>query len=307
MENLQSSWYALRLTVPPEAVEAAEFALNSLDALGLETELIRPSASTVVVTGYFDHSPQDDSVQDEIHYAFKVHDLDETSILSIERDLVKNTDWLAEWKKHWKPVTLGNFVIAAPWHEVDQPGKFVIRIEPNMAFGTGTHETTQLCLKAIDELYAPGDSFLDVGTGTGILAIAAALKGRNTSGSECAPDEMSAKMKIEGYDVDPDAVSIAKENAGLNGVGSEIRFQVGAIDEATLTFDFICANLTLDVILPILPLLLEKAKKQLVLSGILKTQERTIVNELKKRAAAGFRIETAGEWIAAIVKNNRAA
>src|SRR4029079_18467199 len=85
---------------------------------------------------------------------------------------VPDRDWLAEWKRGWQPVEVGRFIIAPPWSEISV-NRIVIRIEPGMAFGTGTHETTRLCLKAIEK-YFRGGSFLDVGTGTGILAMAAA-------------------------------------------------------------------------------------------------------------------------------------
>ena len=108
-------------------------------------------------------------MEDEIRYALQIYGLNEEAVVSIVRREVQNEDWLAEWKKHWKPTTVGRFVIAPPWENVDDSQKIVIRIEPNMAFGTGTHETTQLCLRAIEANYHPGDSFLDVGTGPGIL------------------------------------------------------------------------------------------------------------------------------------------
>ena len=307
MARSDNHWHAIRLTVSPDAVEAAEFAFNSLDARGTKTELIRRNASEVHITGYFDHFPEEETFQDELQYALRSYGLDQDAILNIERNIVENSDWLAEWKKHWTPTTIGNFVIAAPWHEVDEPGKIIIRIEPNMAFGTGTHETTQLCLKAIDELFTPGDSFLDVGTGTGILAIAAALmtnlltdteNGNRTGGNPSDSDGVNR----QGYDTDPDAIEIAGKNAGLNHVGSEIELLIGTIDESIPAFDFVCANLTLDVILPILPLLLSKAEKFLVLSGILKTQEETIMNELRDLEARDFQIETAGAWIATIIQ-----
>src|SRR5262249_49859629 len=152
--------------------------------------------------------------------------------------------------------TVGRFVVAPPWEKVVDKDKIVILIEPNMAFGTGTHETTQLCLKAIDENYLPGHSFLDVGTGTGILAIAAA---KLASGSS----------EILACDTDADSIKIARENAQANGVGDKTDFLVGPITSETPQFDFVCVNLTIDAIVPILGLLLEKTKSTLVLSGIL--------------------------------------
>lgn len=296
-------WQELRFTVEPEAAEAIECALNSLDASGTAIDLMPTSAKNVCVIGYFIKLPDDEIIQDEIHNALATYGLDENTILSIEKNEIGNADWLAEWKKHWRPTSVGSFVIAAPWHDVDEPERNVIRIEPNMAFGTGTHETTQLCLKAIDELYEPGDSFLDVGTGTGILAIAAALKGRNTSVSKFALDDESSKLSIEGFDTDADAIEIARENSGTNRVGSEIQFHVGSIDKNIPAFNFVCANLTLDVILPLLPLLLSKARSYLILSGILKTQEPDIIQELANSGCREFTIETAGEWIAVIIQS----
>lgn len=291
MKDDNMVWQSLRLTVTEEAVEAIEFALNSLNALGTEIDYMRLPTSGVCVVGYFDRLPDEENVQDEIHYALRSYSLDENAILTIERSEVENTDWLAEWKKHWKPTTVGRFVIAPPWEKVDEPERIVIRIEPNMAFGTGTHETTQLCLSAIDELYGPSDTFLDVGTGTGILAIAAALK------SNLAKDNA-----IFAIDNDPDSVKIARENAQANGVGDRIEFRDSEITIDLPSFDFVCANLTLDVILPILPMLLAKANKFLVLSGILTEQENAVLRELEQCDVIGPEVNQDREWICVVVK-----
>src|SRR5205085_11204053 len=130
---------------------------------------------------------------------------------------VADRDWLAEWKKSWQPVQVGRFIVAPPW--LSEPpavaggpvaaDTILIQINPGMAFGTGTHETTRLCLKAIDKHYRCG-SFLDVGTGTGILAIAAAKM--------CPRPDRAGGPTIIACDTDEDAITIAKENAELNDV-----------------------------------------------------------------------------------------
>jgi ribosomal protein L11 methyltransferase len=181
------------------------------------------------------------------------------------------------------------FLIAPPWSEIaDDRGRLLIRIEPGMAFGTGTHETTRLCLAAIEK-YFDGGSFLDVGTGTGILAIAAAL--------------LKPQARIEACDTDADAVRIARENARLNGVGDSINFRVGSIAEtATASADLVCANLTADVIVPLLPALLAATCGRLILSGVLETQAEWVTERLRELGVNNpCEVASDGEWVAIIV------
>lgn len=279
-------WYSLEITAAPEAAEAIEFALNSLDALGTSINHLRKAnAESVTVVGYFNELPDDQRFQDELHYALKSYDFADEIVSTVTRGEIENADWLAEWKKHWKPTTVGRFVIAPPWFEVDEPDKIVIRIEPNMAFGTGTHETTQLCLAEIDKFYREGESFLDVGTGTGILAIAAAKLG--------AEDLFAC-------DTDIDSITIARENAEANSTPM-IAFEAAPLASDAPSYEFVCANLTIDVILPILDLLLAKSKRVLVMSGILGEQESMITTALNERRISDLRIERLGEWISVTV------
>ena len=282
----EETWLALEIIVAPEAAEAVEFALNSVNALGTAISFRRVNQTeALTVTGYFNELPDDQILQDELHYALRSYDFDEEAIHSVKRETIENADWLAEWKKHWKPTTVGRFVIAPPWEEVEDAGKIVIRIEPNMAFGTGTHETTQLCVVEIDKQFQAGESFLDVGTGTGILAIAAAKLGASD---------------IFACDTDVDSITIARENAESNGTPS-IDFSTDSISSETPAYDFVCANLTIDVILPMLDLLLTTSKRMLVMSGILGDQEAMITTALNERGISNHRIERLGEWISVTV------
>jgi ribosomal protein L11 methyltransferase len=155
-----------------------------------------------------------------------------------------------------------------------------------MAFGTGTHETTRLCLAAIEKHFE-GESFLDVGTGTGVLAIAAA--------------KLRPASRVEACDTDPLAVSVAAENARLNGVGDRIDFRVGTVDDTTASADLVCANLTADVILPLLPALLGATCGRLVLSGILTTQVPQVAARLIELGVGDYEMARDGEWVAFVV------
>ncbi len=310
MSKNQNEWFAVEITIDSEASEAIEFALNELDALGTEiNNLGKKQTENLCVIGYFNERQNDKTVQTRLDEALRIYNLDQTAIKNFSWREVENKDWLAEWKKHWRPTKVGNFIIAPTWSEVgtdenSQNRETIIRIDPEMAFGTGTHETTRLCLQVIEENYADEMSFLDVGTGTGILAIAAAkIKSKVQSLKSKVRDSLThhASLTTHHYfwacDTDENSIEIARKNAVLNNVDEDIYFYVGSINADTPIFDFICANLTADVIVPILPLLLKKTKSEIVLSGILREQQELIENELKRLQVLNWSIRTLGEWI----------
>jgi ribosomal protein L11 methyltransferase len=287
-------WYALDLIIAGEAREAVEYGLMEAGALGTETnDAPNQDEELLRVTAYFDHTPELESVRAELAEALHIYDLPSPSIREMNFREVSNQDWLGEWKKSWQPVEIGRLVIAPPWSEVN-PAKdrVVIRIEPGMAFGTGTHETTRLCLKAIMRFFK-GGSFLDVGTGTGILAIAAA--------------KLFPEARVAACDTDAEAVEIAKENARLNGVEERIDFRVGSVDESgsepvSESVDFVCANLTADAITTLLPALVGASCGRLVLSGILDSQLDAVVEQLQQLGSSGNLVMMQdGEWVAVVV------
>jgi ribosomal protein L11 methyltransferase len=320
MTKNQENWFALEITIDSAAIEAVEFALNELDALGTEiNNLGKKQAETVCVIGYFNEKQNDEIVQTQIIEALRIYSFNSYAVKETSWREIKNTDWLEEWKKHWQPTKTGKFIVAPTWCEIDanersvklQNREIIIRIDPEMAFGTGTHETTRLCLRAIEENYTGKESFLDVGTGTGVLAIAAAkMKSKVQSpkskvGLNNFPQTLNSQPltlnSVLACDTDENSIDIARRNAALNHVADDISFYVGSISEDTLDFDFVCANLTADVILPILPLLIKKAHKKLVLSGILKEQESLITKSLRELQISNFKVQTDGEWISVLV------
>lgn len=294
VEGGARTWYALDVVIGRAAIEAVEYALMEAGALGTESNQLganapRPSDETILVTAYFDAPPERERVRATLLDALKIYNLPSHSVREMNVREVADRDWLGEWKKSWQPVSVGGrFVIAPPWSEVDESGgRSVIRIEPGMAFGTGTHETTRLCLEAIEK-YFRGGSFLDVGTGTGILSIAAAL--------------LDKDARIEACDTDVDAVEIARENARLNNVAERISFRTGTVEDSTASADVVCANLTADVIVPLLPRLVSATCGRLILSGILDSQTEFVRGHLQ---SLGITRETElaakGEWVAMII------
>lgn len=275
----------LNVELEPSAREAVEYALMEAGALGTETN--EPPGGLLRVTAYFQTVPDREEVRSELLDALRIYDLPSSSVREMSVAEVANRDWLEEWKKNWQPVTVGSFVIAPPWSELAHVNnQMVIRIEPGMAFGTGTHETTRLCLSAIEK-YFVGGSFLDVGTGTGILAIAAA--------------KLDVNARIEACDIDEEAIEIARANAEVNGVGDRINFRVGSVEETTPSADLVCANLTADVISPMLETLLGLTCGKLILSGILNTQTDTILNQLHALGVSDVETEADGEWVCCVV------
>lgn len=278
-------WHALDVELERDAREAVEYALMEAGAAGTETE--NSDDALIRVTGYFDRPPERERIRFELSEALRIYDLPSSSVRDMNVREVVERDWLEEWKQNWQPVEIGRFIIAPPWSRLDNsPDRLVIRIEPGMAFGTGTHETTRLCLEAIQKHFA-GGSFLDVGTGTGILAIAAA--------------KLFPQARVEACDTDEAAIAIARENAAANGVSQRIEFRVGSVDDSTASADLVCANLTADVISRIMPALVSVSCGKLILSGILETQIEMVQASLHECGIDEFEITQEGEWVSLMV------
>ena len=284
-------WRAFEVSTLRDAREAIEYGLMEAGALGTET---RETNGTVSITGYFGGQPGKSEIRAALLDALRIYGAPAASLIDLRAHEVPDRDWLAEWKKDWQPVEVGRFIIAPPWIESEPPAvaggptrdRITIRINPGMAFGTGTHETTRLCLKAIEKHFR-GGSFLDVGTGTGILAIAAA--------------RMFPQARIEGCDTDPEAIEIAKENAHLNDAAEHIAFSLGSVNERTASASLVCANLTAPVIVELLPSLLAATCGRLVLCGILDSQIELVQERLRDLGAEVLEIDQEGEWVAIVV------
>ena len=183
----------------------------------------------------------------------------------IETALLQEQDWGENWKKYFHLLQIGSrFVVYPPWERVRfKKGQIPIEITPGMAFGTGTHATTQLCIRALETGLKKGRSVLDVGTGSGILAVAAAKLGA---------------QEVWAIDIDEVAVEGARETVEKNGVMGKIRIRKGGIGRVEKRFDVIVANIDFKSLKKLrLPLLWHLNERGLlILSGILREQEERI-------------------------------
>ena len=164
----------------------------------------------------------------------------ETGSGRIRTRTVDEEDWAHAWKAYFKPTPVGDRLWIQPvWEQADPPAdRFCLWIDPGMAFGTGTHPTTRLCLEILDQIIRGGETVLDIGTGSGILAIAAVLLGA---------------AQVRGVDIDSHAVRVAQDNSRLNRVQDRTSFETGTCDHLEGPAQVIVANIVADIIMDILP------------------------------------------------------
>ncbi len=212
---------------------------------------------------------------------------------------VNTEDWSSSWKVHFKPLRIGAHLLIVPtWEEIEAvAGDLVIRIDPGMAFGTGGHETTRLCLEMVETVMAEGGgwsepSLLDLGTGSGILAMAASLLGAG---------------RILALDIDPDAVEVARENIELNSLTERIECGTEPLESLAEGFDIILANILAEELVRLAPYLVERLKPggALILSGILAEKESLVRRGFAPLALTYETTSSAGEWVAMLYRRGR--
>lgn len=210
---------------------------------------------------------------------------------------VNSEDWSSSWKVHFKPLRVGKHLLIVPtWEEASQlPGDLVIRIDPGMAFGTGGHETTRLCLELLESVMEDGPlltvpSLLDLGTGSGILAMAASLLGAG---------------RILALDIDPDAIEVARENLALNDMSDLVECGTAPLEALTERFDIILANILAEELVRLAPYLADRMNPggSLILSGILAEKEPLVRLGFDSQPLQYCQTATAGEWVAMLYRN----
>ncbi|HKK90377.1 MAG TPA: 50S ribosomal protein L11 methyltransferase [Desulfobacteraceae bacterium] len=252
-----------------------------------------PSGSTAnAVSGYLPASERSEGILTALEEKFDT--LKEHGIaVTITTKTIDQEEWAESWKAFFYAARITDRIVVKPaWRDFDaEPGDIIVEIDPGMAFGTGTHETTSMCLAMIEEYLEPGNSFFDVGTGSGILMIAAA--------------KLGAK-RMTGIDNDEVAVAIARENLEKNRIPSET-YQVlhNTIEHTDVEpFDLVTANILAEVIIDILPDIRKRVKPggTAVFSGIIQEKKEAVLSELAKNDFCVISTRTMGEWVALSAK-----
>lgn len=248
-----------------------------------------PAPENLILRAYF---PDNDSFEDtktQLEVALGHMRLMYPMPAPVYRKLQED-DWAEAWKSHYHPLRIGNRLLIRPlWIDVEtQPGDIEIALDPGMAFGTGTHPTTQLCLEALEDLILPAQDVLDLGCGSGILSIAAAKLGAN---------------KVLALDIDPIAVATTRENAAENGVTTNVYAEQGSHDSvlsAARRFDLMLVNILARIILSMcddnLGQLLRPAGIA-VFSGIINTQADEVEAGLQRAGLQPYRRRQMGDWM----------
>lgn len=281
--------YSVGYVIPSDDFEKVEPILYAVCHDGWEEEVFTEGFTVIHIHVFFDSIAVLEEPEWVQVLTQRIRECSPTT--RVYSSIKQAVDWVEQWKSHCTPVDCGMFYVVPEWFREDAPeGKKMLYLTPKMAFGTGHHPTTALCLEAIGVVYeqhaVPIQTFCDIGTGSGILSIAMAILG----------------AKGYGYDIDETSILNAQENAILNGVENNITFFISSIEDAQLQqADVVFANILAEPLLLYRERIVEHLNKTgvLILSGILQTQ---VADILAAYAAfpLHFHAMHKGEWSALI-------
>ena len=285
----QTDYWELQIKINPDLEDiVAEFCFENLPCEGVvlaeeaykDLEMISTTEGTLKV--FLTEEPQNlEQLIKSERELLKSRGLSEEELGSWEYVISNkpNEDWSKKWKEKWDITRVTDKIVIVPdWLSYeDKEGEVVIRLEPGCAFGTGTHQTTQLCMKALEKYMKKGDKVADIGMGSGILSICAKKFGASS---------------VYGCDIDEDVIDVAKENAVKNGEillsepnsGEGVFFELNTADKIQEKFDFVCANILHNVLAEIMGDLKNIMKKGALmsLSGILDEKKPVVLEAIKR-------------------------
>jgi ribosomal protein L11 methyltransferase len=284
MKN-EHTWIEVTIPSGSESFEALENFLFESGSCGT-TEIEE------AVRGYFLQSQIDEQIKNRLNiYIENLRKLGHQIEAPVYTEIPQE-DWNTIWRKHFTPVQVtSNVLVTPPWivHE-NRTDQIVIQIMPRMAFGTGTHETTKLCLEMLRDAIRTNDRVLDIGTGSGILAIAAAKMGA---------------AHVIGIDIDESAIDNAVENTRLNRAENLVEIRIGSIDVVGKeTFDVICANIDKKTLTQMIQKMKNRLRPEgcLILSGILESETKEIMIPIQKAGLICKDKKQLGEWTGLLLK-----
>ena len=262
----------------------------------IDPKLLDSMPEDVLVHAWFEENPSLPSLIENITARLSaLHDtVPDAGTLRVETRSVNDKSWADVWKKYFKPFYAGQHLVVKPtWEPFDPaPGDKVIEIDPGMAFGSGTHETTGMCLSILEENIHGGEEIIDVGTGSGILAIGAALLGAG---------------HVLAVDIDPDAVKVAAENVVNNHVQDIITVQQGnLLEKVDAVCDICVANIISDVIISFAAPLMSHIRPGglFICSGIVSLRGAEVAQALLDAGYEILQKYTRGEWTAFLSRRN---
>lgn len=297
--STMANWIEVTMRVDGESAEAVAEVLQRYGHQGVSVEQDGiapdiwdegevPPPENLLVRAYFPDDNRSDETKKQLETALghmrMMYPMPEPIYT-----IIKEEDWAEAWKAHYHPLRVGKRLLIRPvWIEIDpEPDDIVISLDPGMAFGTGTHPTTQLCLEALEDLVQPAHRILDLGCGSGILSIAAAKLGA---------------QQIIGLDIDPIAVEATLENAEFNGVADKIIAEQGSLENVITSarrFDFIVVNILAKIILKMTDQHLGDTVRPggiAIFSGIIDTQVDEVEAGLRKTGLEPYARRQQGDW-----------
>ncbi len=264
----------------------------------IDESMVGTSDGTVVIKAYLSSDSSLGEklslIKDKINW-LKNRDLGvDLGSLDIELASVREEDWSNTWKKYYKPMKVSDRIVIKPsWETYNKKkGQVILTLDPGMAFGTGTHETTMLCMQAIDQYIRPDHSLIDIGCGTGVLSIGALLLGAKAATA---------------IDLDGNAVEIARKNAQINKVLDRMTLVHGnLLDEIEGSYDIVVANIIADVIIELSQYVTNyiKAGGLFISSGIIHERLDEVIEQIESVGLILEKVEKMGEWAMVVSRYN---
>ena len=304
---MDKNYFELRLKINPDMEDLiSEIFFDNFDCEGVvlaeetykDLEMVSTTEGTLKIflkdddsTTFEDMKYDVENVLDLYREEFLSRGLTDEELGSWDFELEekKSEDWSQKWKEKWDVTHVTDKIAVVPdWIDyVPKKGEVIIKLEPGCAFGTGTHQTTQLCMKALEKYMKPNDKVADIGMGSGILSILAKKLGASY---------------VYGCDTDDTVIEVAKENAKKNGV--DAIFELGTADKVNEKFDFVCANILHFVLAEIMGDLKNLMKKGAImsLSGILDEKKQMVIDAYEKEYLELVEEIHQDQWTSFVVK-----